>query len=48
MTQKHWFFEKQEELLELIQEKLQELTQAEQEQVLSFIEELERKHEKAL
>jgi len=48
MTETHWFFEKQKQLQELIQEKLQELTQAEQEQVLSFIEELERKHEKAL
>jgi len=45
MTEKHWFFEKQEELLELIQEKLQTLTQAEQEQVLSFIEELEKAEE---
>lgn len=45
MTGKHWFFEKQEELLELIQEKLQTLTQAEQEQVLSFIEELEKAEE---
>jgi formate dehydrogenase maturation protein FdhE len=42
MTETHWFFEKQKQLQELIQEKLQELTQAEQEQVLSFIEELEK------
>jgi len=44
--EKHWFFEKQEQLLELIQEKLQNLTLAQQEQVLSFIQNLEeRNHE---
>jgi hypothetical protein len=45
MTETHWFFEKQKQLQELIQEKLQTLTQAEQEQVLSFIEELEKAQE---
>jgi len=48
MTETHWFFEEQKQLQELIQEKLQTLTQADQEQVLSFIEELESKHEEVL
>jgi hypothetical protein len=42
--EEHWFFEKQEQLLELIQEKLQKLNGFQQELVLQFIEKLEVNH----